>query len=89
VYGIFSPLSISDSAKALVLGEDGSSIMLAYENIGAGTVFVMGGQSAWDLDTYFAGKDNRTLFTNILTVPEPATLMLLAVGGLGLLKCRK
>jgi hypothetical protein len=66
VYGPFSPLSLSASAKALVLGEDGSSVVLAYERIGAGTVFVMTSQSAWDLDPFSAGTGNRDLFRNML-----------------------
>jgi hypothetical protein len=89
VFGPFSPLSLGGSAKSLILGTDGSSIQLATENIGTGTIFVMGGQTAWDLDPFTLGSDNRTLFTNILTIPEPCTLALLALGGLAVSRRHK
>ena len=76
VYGLFSP------AKALVLGEDGSSVLLAYEPIGSGIVFVMADQSPWDLDPYSSGTDNRTLFTNMLLAPEPVGTGAAALDGL-------
>jgi hypothetical protein len=89
VYGLFSPLSLSGGAKALVLGEDGSSVLLAREDIGAGKIFVMADQAPWDLDPYSAGTDTRTLLANILIVPEPATMTLMLAGGLVLIRRRR
>jgi hypothetical protein len=84
VYGIFSPLSLSGSAKALVLGQDGSSVLLAYEIIGAGTVFVMSSQSAWDLDYAAAGTDNRALFINMLYADTGASPLYTDFGSNGI-----
>lgn len=82
VYGLFSPLGLGGSAVALIFGEDGTSVLLAYEPVGAGLLVVMADQNPWDLDPYSAGTDTRVLFTNLLTAPEPAHASVVALGAL-------
>ena len=60
--------------------------MLAYENIGAGTIFVMSSQSAWDLDPFSAGTDNRDLFINMLNADMSTSSLYADLGTLGLWK---
>ncbi len=71
-YGWFAPLTISGTAQALMTGEEPYNskpgIMMAYQNIGAGTVFVIADQSMWanEPTSWPGGFDNARMFENLL-----------------------
>lgn len=96
-YAAFAPLTISGAAKALMLGEEsffGSpSIMMAFENVGAGSIFLITDQNVWDNQPsgWLGGASNGIMFKNLLLgdtgappvdppsgVPVPAALPLMA-----------
>lgn len=87
-YAAFAPISISGSAEALMLGEESylgnPSIMMAYQNIGPGSIFLITDQNVWDPTLTDLGEYyNGIMFRNLLAVPEASTYgMMLA--GLGL-----
>jgi len=96
-YGCFAPLLIGGGAQALMVGEeDPNQIMMAYENIGLGSIFLITDQNVWD-NVYATTNDNGIMFRNLLlgetqppsTVPEPSTVLLVVVGLLGLSLRRK
>ena len=97
-YAAFAPLlDISGNAESLMLGSDLNSVMMAYQNIGPGSIFVITDQNVWD-NVNLNSNDNNVMFENLLSgdtgappvdpepvsTPEPASLLgLLAVGAFG------
>ena len=92
-YAAFAPLTISGTAQALMLGEDSylgnPSIMMAFQNIGAGSIFLITDQNVWDNAPTWGGSfNNARMFENLLEgntgappvdqVPVPAALPLMA-----------
>jgi hypothetical protein len=94
-YAAFAPLTVGGDAQTLMLGSDLTSVMMAYENIGAGSIFLITDQNVWD-NVNSPSNDNARMFKNLLSadtgappppseqVPEPASVLgLLAFGLLG------
>ncbi|MDJ0738403.1 MAG: hypothetical protein QNJ91_01720 [Gammaproteobacteria bacterium] len=98
-YAAYAPLNVSGAAETLMIGEDQPSVMMAFQNIGPGSIFLITDQNVWDNAPNWGGTfDNGVLFENLITgetgappvnpptpgVPVPAPLALLALGMLGL-----
>lgn len=95
-YAAYAPLTISGSAQALMIGENQPSVMMAYQNIGPGSIFLITDQNVWDNEPSNWGNtfDNGRMFENLLSgttgapppppIPEPETYALM-LAGLGLL----
>lgn len=92
-YAAFAPLTISGTAQALMLGEELylgiPSIMMAFQNIGPGSIFLITDQNVWDnTPNWLGGFNNARMFENLLEgqtgappvdqVPVPAALPLMA-----------
>ena len=81
-YACFAPLTISGGAQALMLGQEpylsNPSVMMGYQNIGPGSVFVITDQNVWDDEANgWPGYGNPKLFQNLLNgntaVDAPST----------------
>lgn len=92
-YAAFAPLTVSGSAQVLMRGEENpNDIMMAYQNIGAGSIFLITDQNVWDnRSTLWGAFDNETMFDNLVqgitgappvsgAVPEPATWLMMIMG---------
>lgn len=69
-YAAFDPLSISGTAVALMKGEDNpTDIMMAYQNIGLGSIFLITDQNVWDHQSsgWPGGFNNGRMFQNLLS----------------------
>jgi hypothetical protein len=66
-YAAFAPLiDLEGGAEALMLGSDLSSVMMAYDNVGAGSVFLITDQNVWDSVGSTGNNDNAIMFENLL-----------------------
>lgn len=94
-YAAYAPLiNVAGTAQQLMLGSNLSSVMMAFDNLGAGSIFLITDQNVWDNVNNTANNDNAIMFENLLvartrppipSVPEPESIALL---GLGLLSLR-
>lgn len=103
-YAAFAPLTLGANGEALMLGEQlfngQPSVMMGFENIGDGSIFLITDQNVWDnAPNWPNGFDNARLFENLLSastvvtpptlVPAPGVLMLMALGLLGMAASRR
>lgn len=68
-YAAFAPLIPGTNTEVLMVGEEGSppNIMMAFENIGPGSVFLITDQNVWDSGVYNSPNfDNDQMFENLL-----------------------
>jgi hypothetical protein len=92
-YACFAPLTLGAGSTALMLGSNLSDVMMGYENVGPGSIFLITDQNVWD-NVYLSSNDNKRMFENLLVgntqaVPVPAALWLLGSGLFGLIGLRK
>jgi hypothetical protein len=91
-YACFAQLNLSGTAQTLMTGDTGSDgagvTMMAYQNIGAGSIFLITDQNVWDnAPSWPGGFNNARMFENLLVastdpppVPEPLSMSLLGLG---------
>ena len=95
-YAAFAPLTLSGNAEALMVGDNENKVMMAYQNIGSGSIFLITDQNVWD-NVNAPANDNKIMFQNLISasvvtppVPEPETYAMLTTGLLGLYaRCRR
>lgn len=89
-YACFASLVLGGNAQALMVGTDNNQIMMAYQTVGAGSIFLITDQNVWD-NVYASTNDNKVMFENLLSatvvpsspvtaVPEPETYAMLLAG---------
>lgn len=100
-YAAFAPLLVSGTAEVLMRGEENPlNIMMAYQNIGAGSVFLITDQNVWDNVGSWGSFDNARMFENLLIgdtgappspnqVPAPSALASIGLGLLGMALLRR
>jgi hypothetical protein len=91
-YAAFAPLNVSGTAEVLMTGEDNpNDIMMAYQNIGPGSIFLITDQNVWDgAFSLWPSYDNEVMFDNLVEgktgappvggVPEPTTWAMMIAG---------
>jgi hypothetical protein len=85
-YAAFAPLNVGAHGAPLILGTDFVSVMMSYETVGNGTIFLVADQNGWD--NIAEANDNDVMFLNFLNapvppssgVPEPSTFVIVASG---------
>lgn len=84
-YACFASLVLGGSAEALMVGTNHNQVMMAFQRVGAGSIFMITDQNVWD-HVNASTNDNKVMFENLLTapVPEPETYAML-LAGLGLM----
>lgn len=94
-YACFAPLVLSGTAEALMRGEDDpNQIMMAYQVVGNGSIFLITDQNVWDSSPNWGSFDNARMFENLVSanvpglppingaVPEPSTYGMIGAGAL-------
>ena len=94
-YAAFAPLEMGANGKALMLGEALDTVMMGFENVGPGSIFLITDQNVWDRVGQ-PQNDNATMFENLIdgetgappAVPLPAAgwMLIAGLGGLGALR---
>lgn len=82
-YAAFAPLIFTGvGPEILMVGEENfpNNIMMAFENIGPGSIFLITDQNVWDPVNDTAGNDNAVLFENLLQASTGAPPVCGAVG---------